>query len=178
MKRRAFTLMEMMIVLAIIGLVFAGSVVGMRALSEEAVLKKPWDRLRPMAKQAWMRALSEQRAWQIRFYRDRFVLEPRQAINEDDKKLLAAADAKEGRGSGVETVALDAESGFLVEIRRWGQRDWVKLERDMSVAWVFEQSGLLEPLSVRFSTETGTIGGQFDPLTASLEKEFFDRESE
>ena len=178
MKRRAFTLMEMMIVLAIIGLVFAGSVVGMRGLSDEAILKKPWDRLRPMAKQAWKRALSEQRAWQIRFYPNKFVLEPRQAINEQDRKLLAAADAQQGRGSGVETVELDPAAGFVVEIRRWGQRDWVKLEKDMSVAWVFEQSGLLEPLSVRFSTETGTIGGQFDPLTASLEKEFYDRETE
>ena len=178
MSRRAFTLMEMMIVLAVIGLVFAGSIVGLSGLSDEAILKKPWDKLRPMAKQAWMRALSEQRAYQIRFYANKFVLEPRQAINTDDRKMLAAADVQQGRGSGVETVDLDPEAHFVVEIRRWGQREWVKLEKDMSVAWVFEQSGLLEPLSVRFSTETGTIGGQFDPLSASLEKEFFDRETE
>ena len=78
----------------------------------------------------------------------------------------------------MKTVELDPEAGFKVEIRLWRQRDWVTLEKNMSVAWVFSESGLLEPISVRFSTAYGTIGGQFDPLTASVEKEIFDRETE
>lgn len=176
MNRRAFTLMEIMIVLAIIGLVFAGAFVGLAQTSDEAYLKKPWDALRPMAKKAWMMSLRDQRSYQISFYHDRFIVEPRQAIQEEDRNLLAAADAQAGRSSGREEFVL--EPGFTVEIRPWAQRGWVRLEKDKNYTWVFEHSGLVEPLSVRFSTEYGTVGGQFDPLTASVEKEFFDRETE
>lgn len=174
MHRRAFTLMEMLLVLAIISLVFAGSFVGMSSMNDERALQAPYHDLRAMAKTAWQRALTEQRAWQIGFYPDRFVLEPRQAVNEDDRTLFHNADVKLNRGSGVDTVVLPAD--MVMEVRRWGQPQWIRPQKDMVVPWVFEHSGLCEPISVRFTTDHGTIGAQFDPLTASVKDEIFDRD--
>jgi prepilin-type N-terminal cleavage/methylation domain-containing protein len=175
MKRRAFTLMELMISLAIIGLVFAAGFAGLAHTSDEAYLKKPWDELRPLAKQAWMSSLKTQNPHQITFYADRFVLEPKRAAREEDRQLRAAADAHAGRDNS--PVEYRLEPGFMVEILPWTKRDWVRLEKDASFTWIFEQSGILEPIGVRFTTEHGTIGGRFDPLTASVEEEFWDREA-
>ena len=176
MKRRAFTLMEMLIVLAIISLVFAGSYMGMAAVNDERALQKPYIDLRSMAKTAWQRAMHEQRAWQIRFYPDRFVLEPRLAVNADDQKMFREADKAMGRGSGVDTVQVG--EGIMVEVRRWGAKGWMQPKGEQVVAWVFEHSGLCEPISVRFTSEHGTVGAQFDPLTASVKEEIFDRDGQ
>lgn len=177
MNRRAFTLMEMLIVLAIIGLVFAGSFAGLSSLNSRKVLSQPFDDIRSMAKTAWQRAMTEQRAWQIRFYPDRFVLEPKQAVNEEDRKMFRAADQALNRGSGVQTVTVSPE--VVMEVRRWGQPQWITPQASPPVVWVFEHSGLCEPLSVRFTTEeAGTIGAQFDPLTASVVEEIHDRDGQ
>jgi len=177
MKRRAFTLMEMLIVLAIIGLVFAGTFAGLSSLNSQKVLTQPYEDIRSMAKTAWQRAMTEQRAWQIRFYPDRFVLEPRQAVNEDDRKLFQTADQSMQRGSGVETVTVPPE--VVMEVRRWGQSQWFRPQASPPITWIFEHSGLCEPLSVRFtSEESGTLGAQFDPLTASVTEEIHDRDGQ
>ena len=177
MKRRAFTLMEMLIVLAIIGLVFAGTFTGLSSLNSQKVLTQPYDDIRSMAKTAWQRALAEQRPYQIRFYPDRFVLEPRQAANEDDYKLSQKTDKPVQQGSEVETVTIPPE--VLMEVRRWGQSQWIRPQVSPPVAWIFEHSGLCEPMSVRFtSEESGTLGGRFDPLTASVIEEIHDRDGQ
>ncbi len=168
--------MEMLIVLAIISLVFAGSYMGMAAVNDERALQKPYIDLRSMAKTAWQRAMHEQRAWQIRFYPDRFVLEPRLALNADDQKMFREADKAMGRGSGVDTVQVG--EGIMLEVRHWGAKGWMQPKGDQVVAWVFEHSGLCEPISVRFTSEHGTAGAQFDPLTASVKEEIFDRDGQ
>lgn len=176
MHRRAFTLMEMLIVLAIISLVFAGSYMGFSAVNDEQALQKPYIDLRSLAKTAWQRALHEQRAWQIRFYSDRFVLEPRLAVNMEDQKMFREADKAMGRASGVEPVKV--AEGIMMEVRRWGAKNWQRPTNEQTVSWVFEHSGLCEPISVRFTSDHGTIGAQFDPLTASVKEEIFDRDGQ
>ena len=174
MMRRAFTLMEMLLVLAIISLVFAGGYAGITALTEQQALQEPYENLRSMAKTAWQRSLTEQRAWQIRFLPDRFVLEPKQAAHEDDRRVFMEADLAKHRGSGVETVLVAPE--IIMEVRKWGQPQWFRVMKEMDVTWVFEQSGLCEPISVRFTSEHGTVGAQFDPLTASVKEDISDRD--
>ena len=168
MNRRGFTLMEMLIVLAIIGMVFVGSFMGMAALNDERALRAPLTELRSMAKKAWQRSMQEQRAWQIRFLPDRFILEPRQAVQQEDREMLLAADINARRGSGIETYVIDPE--IQTEIRHWAERDWHKPLPDL---WIFEHSGLCEPISVRFLSSHGIVAVQFDPLTASVKEELF-----
>lgn len=174
MMRRAFTLMEMLLVLAIISLVFAGGYAGISTLNDQQALQEPFENLRSMAKTAWQRSLTEQRAWQIRFYPDKYVLEPKQAAHEDDRRMFMEADKKAQRGSGVETVVVPPQ--IMMEIRKWGQPQWFRPQKDMEVTWIFEHSGLCEPISVRFTSDHGTVGAQFDPLTASIKEEIYDRD--
>jgi prepilin-type N-terminal cleavage/methylation domain-containing protein len=166
--KRGFTLMEMLLVLAIIGLVFVGSFLGMSSLNDERNLRAPLTELRSLAKRAWQRSMQEQTAWQIRFLPDRMVLEPRKAVQAEDRNMLRAADQVARRGSGVETYKIDPD--IQTEVRHWGERDWHKPGPDV---WVFEHSGLCEPISVRFLSAHGVLAVQFDPLTASVQLEEF-----
>lgn len=176
MKNRAFTLMEMLIVLAIISLVFVGSFVGFSSLNSQQALNRPFEDLRSMAKAAWQRALIEQRAWQIRFYKDRFVLEPKQASNDSDRAFFQAADKAMQRGSGVESITVPPE--VMMEVSPW-RKGWIRPGDGGAVTWVFEHSGLCEPISVRFTSEdAGTVGARFDPLTASVVEEIYDRDGQ
>src|SRR5204863_4904294 len=92
MSRRAFTLMEIMIVLAIIALVFTGTYKGISTLNEQAALQKPFEDLRSMAKTAWQRSMLEQNSWQIHFFPGYFTLEPKTALNTEDQKMFDDAD--------------------------------------------------------------------------------------
>ncbi len=175
MNRRAFTIMEIILVMAVIVMVFAGGYIGMASVNDERALKEPYVELRGLAKTAWQRAMHEQRAWQIRFLPDRFILEPKQAVNEADAKLFQAVDAAKSRGAGIEIV--DVENGIQMEVRHWGEKKpWFVPQPDPTTVWVFEHSGLCEPISVRFTLAGRTIGAQFDPLTASVKEEIYNRE--
>jgi prepilin-type N-terminal cleavage/methylation domain-containing protein len=168
MKRRAFTLMEMLVALAIIGVIIAGSMVAVGSLNDERVLRAPLNELRIMGKRAWARSMEEQRAWQIKLLPDRFVLEPKQPINAEDLKLFKEVDAQLKRGSGVDTYIIDPE--IKMEVRHWGETEWHPPQPD---AWVFEHSGLCEPINIRFSSAFATVVVSFDPLTAAVSSEEF-----
>ena len=77
---------------------------------------------------------------------------------------MDAVDKSNNRGRGLETVKL--EPGVTLEFRRYGSTQWTRpRENDF---WVFEESGICEPLSIRFVNAYGNLWGTFDPLTAGL----------
>ena len=168
MKRRAFTLIELLVALAIIGLIVVSSMVAVGSLNEERRLREPLNELRIMAKRAWGRSMEEQRAWQIRLMPQEFILEPKQPINLDDLKMFTDADAKLNRGTGVDSFKIDPD--IRMEVRHWGEPQWHSPRPD---AWVFEHSGLCEPINIRFISEFGSVQVSFDPLTADVVSEEF-----
>lgn len=167
--RAAFTLMEMLVALAIIGIIIGGGFSAMSGLNEEQALRRPLGELKVMAKKAWQQAMQEQRAWQIVIRGDGFILQPRQAVNAEDARLFQQADEAMNRGPGYLSYKLEPE--VRVEVRHFGEDQWHEPRPDV---WVFEHSGLCEPISVRLVTEYATVSVQFDPLTAAVAMETFE----
>jgi prepilin-type N-terminal cleavage/methylation domain-containing protein len=168
MKNRAFTLMEILVALAIVGLIAAGSMIAVGSLNDERDLRAPLNELRIMAKKSWARSMEEQRAWQIKLLPDRFVLEPKQPIHADDLKLFKEVDEQMKRGSGIDSYVIDPS--VKMEVRHFGETEWHVARPD---AWVFEHSGLCEPINIRFISAFATITVSFDPLTAAVASEEF-----
>ena len=168
MKNRAFTLMEILVALAIVGLIAAGSMIAVGSLNDERDLRAPLNELRIMAKKSWARSMEEQRAWQIKLLPDRFVLEPKQPIHADDLKLFKDVDEQMKRGSGIDSYVIDPS--IKMEVRHFGETEWHVARPD---AWVFEHSGLCEPINIRFISAFATITVSFDPLTAAVASEEF-----
>ena len=169
MNRRAFTLMEMLVALAIISVIVAGGFVATRSLNEERTLRAPLNELRLMAKKAWQQSMQEQRAWQIVLRKDKIIIQPKQAVLPEDQKLFKDADAQLNRGPGVESYDIDPE--VRMEVKHWNEESWHDPRPDI---WLFEHSGLCEPISVRFITDYAVVSVQFDPLTAAVTNETFE----
>ncbi len=161
--RRAFTLLEIVVVLAIVALIIGATSVLWSGMENDRPVRTPFNEIRAMAKRAWMRAQLEQNPWQIRLTPNKFVLEPKRAIREEDLKLQQEVDTALERSSGIESFTL--EEGVKMEVRHWGQQKWTTPKPD---AWIFEHSGLCEPLSIRFISAYGTLRADFDPLTANV----------
>ncbi len=168
MKNRAFTLMEILVALAIVGLIAAGSMIAVGSLNDERDLRAPLNELRIMAKKSWARSMEEQRAWQIKLLPDRFILEPQQPIHADDLKLFKDVDEQMKRGNGIDSYVIDPS--IKMEVRHFGETEWNVARPD---AWVFEHSGLCEPINIRFISAFATITVSFDPLTAAVASEEF-----
>jgi prepilin-type N-terminal cleavage/methylation domain-containing protein len=169
---RAFTLMELIVVMAIIALLSGSMMFVFSGMDEENSLRRPFSSVRSLAKKAWMRSLQEQLSWQIRILPDRFILEPKQSSGGNDRPSLVRADAvadpKANRQSRTEVFVL--EPGTRVEVQHWGDDRWLVPRPDF---WVFEYSGLSEPIKIRIVNSFGSIAAQFDPLTASAGEEEF-----
>ena len=63
------------------------------------------------------------------------------------------------QNGGIEIV--DVENGIQMEVRHWGEKKpWFVPQPDPTTVWVFEHSGLCEPISVRFTLAGRTIGAR------------------
>jgi hypothetical protein len=57
-----------------------------------------------------------------------------------------------------------------ISIRRWGGKEWRKLKED---SWIFQPTGLCEPLAIRLDRGPGWMEIEFNPLTASVANETY-----
>lgn len=103
MKRRAFTLLEMLLVLAIMVVVFAAAAPALRGVMRDAALKNAADTVRIHWTKAHVKAMKTGRIQVFRFERDgsRFTVQPWAAA--DDQ--IEAAPAVQGFGTAEEETA-------------------------------------------------------------------------
>ncbi|MFT4638364.1 MAG: prepilin-type N-terminal cleavage/methylation domain-containing protein [Verrucomicrobiales bacterium] len=71
----------------------------------------------------------------------------------------------------VRKVALP--EGVKVEVRAWGEHQWKNLDGAVIHRWVFQPSGLCDPLQIRFASEGQWQELHFDVLTGDLNKKRF-----
>jgi prepilin-type N-terminal cleavage/methylation domain-containing protein len=61
--------------------------------------------------------------------------------------------------------------GVGCEVLSWGDGDWERLDTDILRRWVFQPTGMLRPMRVRFSNGDAMFEVQFDPLTGEIQQE-------
>lgn len=170
-----FTLLEMVIVLALIGLALGGAMTLFISTSSERQLKGAAGDMELLAKRARTVAMVQQTPYAITFFEQSVRLSPLVEAGYTDDQLKERqefeSDALRAGGPAPkfspvrETLTFDS---FALSVRRWGSDNWVPMLRNDPQVWRFDPNGICEPIGVRLDFEDGWIEMEFHPLSASV----------
>jgi prepilin-type N-terminal cleavage/methylation domain-containing protein len=178
-----FTLLEIVIVIAIIA-VFAGGAIGAMVYNASSrQLRRAGGEIESMAKRARAVAILRQTPYALVFFNGRIDLAPLAEVTDDDGEYseperTASADERDGDptiSSGRQLAPVHAEfvvdDGMTLGVRRWGSADWVVFDDERHrMVWRFDPNGLCEPISVRMEIDDGEswLEQDYHPLTAAV----------
>ena len=173
---RGFTLMEIVMVLAIAAVVMGGAVGLMVYSSDERVLRDASGEIEMLAKRARATAILQQTPYALEFREGIVRLMPLAEAGRDQKKTAGGHNigGEEVQESGGNRWELPLESGIAVFIRRWNSTEWLPTVKNAVHVWRFDPNGLSEPLAVRLTLETGWSEDTYHPLTASIRESQFE----
>lgn len=148
-RRSAFTLIELMIAVAIAVIILGLAVPSVAGLLAERKLKASFEAFDDFARDGQFNAISQQRSWVMIWLNGSVVLQPDQPTPEE-----RAA----GRDSA--TLTLPMAEGDVFTLERPAA-----LIKDPPGEWTFWRSGVCEPVIVRFAGKHGTWTARYDALS-------------
>ena len=145
--------------------------VGVLSLATESARKqitKPAGELKKYARRGLQMAINQRRAFAIQLTPDSFALrEGSMDTAGEDGINRFSSDSFDESPSGM-LGAYQLDELMTLEVRRWGEKYFRKPEGD---AWVFEPSGICEPIGIKLIHEKGFIEMEFNPLTAKIQEQ-------
>jgi prepilin-type N-terminal cleavage/methylation domain-containing protein len=173
---RGFTLLEIVIVLAISAVVMGGAVGLMVYSSDERVLRNASGEIELLAKRARTTAILLQTPYALEFREGVVKLLPLAEAGRDEKRTVG------GSRVGGEPVVQEAgerweyalEDGVQVFVRRWNSSEWLPTRKDAVHVWRFDPTGLCEPVSVKLTLENSWSEDTYHPLTATIRESLFE----
>ncbi|HUF62806.1 MAG TPA: type II secretion system protein [Verrucomicrobiales bacterium] len=171
-RSAGFTLIEIVVTLFIVLIILGTAVFSIDTVMKESRLQKESTAIKLAARKSLRTALAERRSFTITFRPTYFTVAPTYP-DRVPEEVLAAQRRRGSRGRQVEEVLPpggvrhDFEEGMVLQVRRWGEMNW-RLPGELGDRWVFEPSGICEPISVRLNHETSYVELTFNPLTAAV----------
>lgn len=167
---RGFTLIEIVIVLAISAIVLGGAAGMLFYSSDERVLRNASGEIELLAKRARTTAILLQTPYALEFREKTVNLLPFAEAGQEETRLVSGARV------GGEKVELESaerwqyslEDGVEVSVKRWNASEFLDTKKDAVHVWRFDPNGLCEPLSVRLTTEKSWSEDTYHPLTATI----------
>lgn len=175
-RPQGYTLLEIVIVLAIAAVVMGGAVGLMVYSSDERVLRNASGEVELLAKRARTTAILLQKPYALEFREGIVKLMPLAEAGRVEKRTVG------GRTIGGEPVLEEGgerweyrlEGGMEVFVRRWNSSEWLATRKDAVHVWRFDPDGLCEPISVRLALENSWSEDFFNPLTATVSENFLE----
>lgn len=176
LRRRGFTVLEMVLVLALFILVVGGGVAALYFNRDEARLNDAVGEIEVLAKRARTLATLQQRPYALEFTRDGVAMMPygEAMLDPGDREMLIAEE-NFAIEDGVEVVNPGKRAGWGLEedmmmlVRRWSTGQWEEMKRSNRHVWRFDPQGICEPFGVRIELENGSwVAVLFHPLTAGI----------
>ena len=149
--RAAFTLIELMLAIAMAVIVMAMAIPSVRGMSAEQRLHATFDKLDDLAHKAQLNAVSQQRSWVLVWQEGKILLQP------DDP---SAAEKEAGGEGASENMEFGKEESYTLE------RPFSLLPpKDTPGEWTFWRSGVCEPVRVLYAGPDGSWTAVYNPLT-------------
>ncbi|MEI6676723.1 MAG: prepilin-type N-terminal cleavage/methylation domain-containing protein [Verrucomicrobiota bacterium] len=173
--RGGFTLIEIIMVLAIASILMGGAVAVMVFSSDERALRASSGEIELLAKRARTIAILQQTPYALEFRLDSVRLLPLAEAGQDEKKTAlghtiggARVEMKAPGASGPVHARYNVDPQQVVFVRRWNTQEWLPMSERIVHVWRFDPDGLCEPLSVRVTHGTNLIENTYHPLTATI----------
>lgn len=165
--QRGFTLIEIVMVLAISAMLMGGAIGLMIFSSDERVLRNASGEIELLAKNARTISILNQTPYALEFREGTVRLLPFAQAGQDlEKSKKSRGDAEEE--SVDESRQIQLESGVEVAVRHWNSEEWLKTEKKNVHVWRFDPDGLCEPLSVKLTLGKSWSVDTYHPLTATI----------
>lgn len=171
--RHGFTLIEIVMVLAISSLLLGGAVAFMAFQTDERDLRNTAGEIELFAKRARTIAILHQTPYAIEFRPGTVRLLPLAEAGQDETKTALGqtiggerAETPDTKGSVHDSLSLDPDMASFV--KRWNTDEWLPMSDRFVHIWRFDPDGLCEPLGVRLSIGSNYIETTYHPLTASV----------
>ncbi len=167
---RGFTLIEIVMVLAIAGVIMGGAVSFMVFSSDERALRNASGEVELMAKRARTIAILQQTPYAVEFREGRVSLLPWAMSGQSDKLARSQVFNGDTEASGSEgkNKQYELPTGMNLTVRRWNSDEWHTTQKEAVHVWRFDPDGLCEPISVKFELNKSWVMDTFHPLTASI----------
>jgi prepilin-type N-terminal cleavage/methylation domain-containing protein len=164
-----FTLIELVMVLAIAAIVMGGAVGMMIYSSDERTLSHASGEIELLAKRARTTAILKQTPYALEFREGIVRLLPFANAGLDRRKISknrVEPDPEEITTDSSRQINL--EGGLNVLVRRWNSDEWLTTLKNTVHVWRFDPDGLCEPISVRLTLNQSWAEDTYHPLTATI----------
>ena len=167
--QQGFTLIEIIMVLAIAAVVMGGAVGLVVFSSDERALRNASGEIELMAKRARVVSILHQTSYALEFREGVVRLMPLAEAGKDEKKTLKNRnDVVPQAGAANESRQYVLGNGLNIFIRRWDSEEWHGTVKNTVHVWRFDPDGLCEPLSVRLTLDKSWLEDTYHPLTATI----------
>lgn len=172
---RGFTLIEIIMVLAIAAVVLGGAVGMMVYSSDDHNLRKASGEIELMAKQARTMSILHQTPYALEFDEAGIRLLPLAQSGTDGKKGTPSRtreiDPKSANLSEDRLITL--KEGMTLSLRRWNSSEWLATSKNTHY-WRFDPDGICEPISIRLALGNSWMEDTYHPLTATIRESLFE----
>ena len=166
---RGFTLIEIIMVLAIAALVIGGAMGLMVYSSDERNLRKTSGKIEYMAKQARTMSILHQTPYALEFSEKGIQLMPLAQTGMGGKGAVSSRKQEPipDPAASSEDRHTDITNGMTLSMRRWNSSEWLTTSKNAQ-CWRFDPDGICEPISIRLSLGNSWAEDTYHPLTATI----------
>ena len=165
--RRGFTLIELVVVLAIAAVVMGGAVGLMVYSSDEHALRRASGEIELLAKRARVTSMLHQTPYALEFRADRVRMLPLAEAGRPLRKSKKR-DVEVQSDASATREEFRIKSDMSLFVRRWDSKQWLDTVKEDVHIWRFDPEGLCEPLSVKLVLDQSWSADTFEPLTAAI----------
>ena len=176
--RRGFSLIEIVVVMLIIGILIGSSLYYVSGKDEEKILRSEHGKIEDLIRQGRSLSISYQQTFVLELSEGQASLAPMIIPGEDVETNTSLEEGgNPSRLQPLEEMTWprieEVDLTYAMEVRRWGQQDFMDLEEKRVERILIEPSGLFEPLSILLTRDEGanSLSRVFHPLTALAEDE-------
>ena len=167
-----FTLLEIVIVLAVSALIIGGAITTVILSSAERKLKNASSDIELLAKRARTAAILHQTPYAIQFRPGTVSVLPFAETSDLVRASAFGNDLSDGEAGENSRPTLrdfiEIDPDILLTVRRWNTNDFTTPTENQIPTWRFDPDGLSEPLTVRLTIDESYAQDTYHPLTATI----------